>query len=106
MHITVAQAEVWARLPFQRMFGQSLGAKARGKPGDTQQTTVYTDLTSLRAQYKWFRLAQDQKWLETIDCSSTYLTQPMLKMDEKTRSLGACQPQSVPLMVHYVLMVQ
>ena len=48
------------RLPFQCIFGQSPGTRARGKPANSWQTTVYKDLISLHAQFKWFRIAQDQ----------------------------------------------
>ena len=48
------------RMPFQCMFRQSPGTKARGKPRDIWQTTVYKDPTSIHVQYKWVTIAQDQ----------------------------------------------
>ena len=50
------------------------GAKARGKPRDTWQTTVYKDVTSLHAQFKWF--STGPHWLEAVDGSRTHLAGP------------------------------
>ena len=55
------------RLPYQCMFGQLSGNRAKGKPRDTWQSTVYKDLSTLRIQYNWFRLAHDRTgWRQLI----------------------------------------
>ena len=71
----VLSKDAQGRLPFQYVFWQLPGTKAGGTPRDTWQTTVYEDLTSLHAPYKWFRLAQDQTGCRQL-IAPTYLAGP------------------------------
>ena len=51
------------RRPVQVLFGQLSGPGVKARPRDSWQTVVQKDLSTLKVELKWYKLAQNrQAW--------------------------------------------
>ena len=55
------------RLPVQVLFGQLPSPGVKGHPRDLWRTVVHKDLSALKIEFKWHKLAQiRQAWRQVI----------------------------------------